>query len=77
MLLSIAVQDQASGIGKITLRHHFCAAAQMELALHAINALNSEFDFRELVTLFDAFIITVLLSFYQSLASSLGAFTHR
>lgn len=64
------VQDLADGLSGITIHHRFCAAAWIEMSLHVIEGLVTEFAARERVLLFDEFITAGFPYFEQSLVQS-------
>lgn len=53
VVLSRAVQDRADKTGGITLRHRFCAAAELQMALRVIQDLAAKLASRERVPLHD------------------------
>lgn len=55
----VAIQDLADGPDGLTLRHGFCAATRMEMALRVIEDLDTEFAARERVPLPDEPITAV------------------
>lgn len=67
---SEVVQDRAYIPGSITLRHRFCAAAQMEIALRVIEGLVFEIAARERVPLLDMHIMVALPYIGQSFMQS-------